>query len=418
MKKAIFNLISIIATSILIASCSEKEIKCTLTGHVIGRDSDTLYLSKATEYSTEIMIPIIDSSFEYHLTIPQTEAYMLIFKEEYIKGAMQPVYFFPENGKIIFELHSMNDFDKNQTNGGKLNEEYKNYRKKYNEIIMPRYKPLNDSVTALLKRKEYYSEEMNDLLIELRNVKESNARDSVMKKISLLKSSGNDVTPKVKLINIETNKIILESNEWRFRYIETHPTLVSYYLLLADAKELEYKQVKLENVKKGFEIFSKKYPAHPYTNQLKAIIDGLEKIRVGGKYIDFKLPDIDGNIHSLSEIINSKFALIDLWATWCGPCIKNSRAMIPVYERFKDKGFTVCGVAGEFKNTDQLKATLEKEKFPWLTLVEIDNKNQIWNLYGKSNSGGGTFLVDKDGLILAIDPTPQKVEEILNERLK
>jgi peroxiredoxin len=283
---------------------------------------------------------------------------------------------------------------------------------------MSRYKPLNDSVTALVKRKEYYSAEMSDLLNELRNAKESNARDSVIKKISLLKSSGNDVTPKVKLINKETDKIIQESNEWRFGYIKENQTLVSYYLLLADAKEMEYKQVKIENIKKGFDIFSEKYPEHPYTDQLKAIIDGLEKIKIGGRFIDFSLPDINGDMHTLSDVINNKFALIDLWATWCGPCIKNSRAMIPVYERYKDKGFTVCGVAGEFKNTDQLKVTLVKEKFPWLTLVEIDNKNQIWNLYGRSNSGGGTFLVDKDGLILAIDPTPQKVDEILNDKLK
>lgn len=135
-------------------------------------------------------------------------------------------------------------------------------------------------------------------------------------------------------------------------------------------------------------------------------------------YINFSLPDLEGNIHTLSDIIGGRYALIDLWASWCGPCIATSRSMIPVYEEFKDRGFIVCGVATEIDNTDQMRARIEMEKFPWINLVELDHRNHIWDKYRVSNSGGGTFLVDNEGLIIAINPDAEEVRKILSEKLK
>lgn len=83
--------------------------------------------------------------------------------------------------------------------------------------------------------------------------------------------------------------------------------------------------------------------------------------------------------------------------------------MKPVYEQYKDKGFTVIGVAREFDNTDKLLVALKREKFPWRNLVELDDKNEIWLKYNIPFSGGRTFLIDKDGKILAIDPSAEEV---------
>jgi peroxiredoxin len=91
--------------------------------------------------------------------------------------------------------------------------------------------------------------------------------------------------------------------------------------------------------------------------------------------------------------------------------------MIPVYNEFKNSGFTILGVAREFDNTNQLKETLEREKFPWINLIELNNQNGIWNKYGIPMAGGRTFLVDKDGKILAINPTSEEVRNILAEKL-
>ena len=55
---------------------------------------------------------------------------------------------------------------------------------------------------------------------------------------------------------------------------------------------------------------------------------------------------------------------------------------------------------------------------PWLNLIELNNKNDIWNKYNIAGSGGSTFLVDSRGKILAIHPDAEELENHLKELLK
>jgi thiol-disulfide isomerase/thioredoxin len=137
---------------------------------------------------------------------------------------------------------------------------------------------------------------------------------------------------------------------------------------------------------------------------------------VGGRYIDFTAPALDGTPHTLSKEIAGKIALIDLWASWCGPCRRTSMSMIPIYEAYKDRGFTIVGVARE-NNSEDMKLAIEKDGYPWLNLLELKDENKIWEKYGVGNSGGRTVLVNSDGTILAVSPTAAEVEEILQKML-
>lgn len=56
--------------------------------------------------------------------------------------------------------------------------------------------------------------------------------------------------------------------------------------------------------------------------------------------------------------------------------------------------------------------------YPWTCLIDLNDENGIWEKYGIGNSGGATFLVDKEGTILAIQPTAHEVRQILNDLLK
>ena len=80
--------------------------------------------------------------------------------------------------------------------------------------------------------------------------------------------------------------------------------------------------------------------------------------------------------------------------------------MIPVYEEFKDKGFTVVGIAREKRRSDMEQA-VRKDGYPWA----------YYALHGIGNSGGGTFLVDSDGTLLAVGASADEVREILRKKL-
>ena len=134
--------------------------------------------------------------------------------------------------------------------------------------------------------------------------------------------------------------------------------------------------------------------------------------------VNFTAPTFEGKEIRLSYQTDGKVALIDLWASWCGPCRARSKSMIPVYEKYRKKGFVVIGVACEYKDTEAFTIAMEKDKYPWLNLLEMDNKNGIWNKYNIAGAGGSTFLVNSQGRILAIKPTADELEKFLKDLLK
>jgi len=420
MNRKYLTTLVLLTIAILLCCCSNKEISCVIKGRVVGRNSDTILIHKFTDdvRFVQTAIPIKDSTFEYHLTAPDVEAYELIFQDEMERGAWKPIYIFPENGIVNCTLYSFDQYDKNRITGGKLNEEYSKFQDYLLNEYMKKTQPINDSVMALFNRNEYFSQEMSFIMNDLRNAKDDTTILELRNKLEQLRESGNDLTPAGRAIVLKGDSLRQEMFNWRSDYIKQNPTIISYFFLLQDLQQIEITKLDLFQAKNSFATLSGKYPNHPYTQIVKNLLDSNEKIKIGGTFIDFTLPDIDGRLYTLSEVIKDKIALIDLWASWCGPCIMNSRSMIPVYEEFKDKGFTICAVAAEIKNTNQLKIRLEKEKFPWINLVDLDNKNQIWYKYGVPNSGGGTFLVDAEGKIIAINPTADEVKNILTEKLK
>jgi thiol-disulfide isomerase/thioredoxin len=119
---------------------------------------------------------------------------------------------------------------------------------------------------------------------------------------------------------------------------------------------------------------------------------------------------------NVPELIKGKVALIHLWASWCGTCRRHGKEMIPVYETYKDKGFTVIGIAREQKKETMFNI-LKKDNYPWINLLELNDKNGIWTKFGVGNVGGGDFLVDAQGNFLAVNPSSKEVEKILHDLL-
>jgi len=58
----------------------------------------------------------------------------------------------------------------------------------------------------------------------------------------------------------------------------------------------------------------------------------------------FKLNDIEGKLRDIKEW-DGQVLLINFWATWCPPCRREIPAFIEIQEKYKDKGFTIIGIA-------------------------------------------------------------------------
>lgn len=404
---------------ILIVCCSHEPQTCIVHGTLIGRKTDTIFVIKSGSNPdvTELVVPVKDSTFKFTLTGNYIQAYDIIFSEEYKTGAWHYVTFFNDRRNITCKLYPSEKAKENQIIGGNLNRELVRFNKIVEDKFGPVINPISDSIDLLFKQEKLWNKAVDTIFSEMDTTKDKARRDALLASYYEMKRTGTVYTPVGRVLNAKMDTLYKQQQQYRFDFCAKNISLVSFNFLLRQFRSASESKTSTASIQPLLPLFIKKYPDHPYSKTAKDLMEGENKIRVGGQFIDFTLPDLKGNEHKLSDLIRGKVALIDLWATWCGPCIRTSRSMIPVYQEFKKFGFTIIGVAGEFKNTDRLVQHLEKEKYPWINLVEIDYKHGIWDKYNISNSAGMTVLVDQQGRILAINPTDQEVRSKLAELL-
>jgi len=417
MRKCFF---AILLIHISILAVQGQDVVCHLKGRIIDRTSTTLLLLKSPGdiRTGSIRISIVSQQFEYLLSAKDVEAYQLVFEDEYQKGVWRPIIFFPDLTNIQFTLYPQVLADKNIVEGGLLNNAYISYNSQVSASFDSRFAQIDKKRDELRKQGDFHSGRYDSVVQLLQKNPDQNSKTKLYAELNKLNKTGEAFTASGKQIQTEQQTLMDERTEWKYRYIQANPSLVSYFLLLQDiyynAKEDDNISIK---VIKTYPFFAALFPKHSYTNRLQNEVAGLRLRKPGESFVDFSAPDLNGKMYTFSKLLNNKITLLDLWGSWCGPCIAATRTMRPVYDEFKSKGFQIIGVAREFKTTAALKNALKREKYPWLNLLDLDDKNQIWSKYNISNAGGAIFLFDKDGKILAVSPTSEEVRKILISKL-
>ena len=157
------------------------------------------------------------------------------------------------------------------------------------------------------------------------------------------------------------------------------------------------------------------YPSHPIHEQI-AYAEATYHLQPGKPYIDYTVRNNDGQLVPISTLTKGKVTLIDLWASWCGPCRQHSIAMIPIYERYKEKGFTIIAIARE-RNRKAMENAVMKDGYPWQSLLELNDENQVWRKNVTGNAGGAMFLIDRNGTILSTSTDAEELEPLIKKAL-
>ncbi|MCP4215879.1 MAG: TlpA family protein disulfide reductase, partial [bacterium] len=129
----------------------------------------------------------------------------------------------------------------------------------------------------------------------------------------------------------------------------------------------------------------------------------------------FQLKDLGGNDISPAKY-KGKVLLLDFWATWCGPCVKEIPTLVADYAELKGKGFEIIGISLD-KDKAKLDAFIKDNKVSWPIAFSGGGwKDATARLYG-INSIPSTWLVDKKGNLRYFGIRGEKLKEAVKKLL-
>lgn len=137
---------------------------------------------------------------------------------------------------------------------------------------------------------------------------------------------------------------------------------------------------------------------------------------------DFTLDTLDGETVTLSDL-RGQAVIVNVWASWCGPCRLEMPAFKQVYNEYKERGLVILAVNSTLQDT---RAAVEKfaAEFQLPFPIPLDTEGEVARLY-RVSALPSTFFVGRDGVItkvviggpLAESTLRAEVESLLAEEL-
>ena len=118
--------------------------------------------------------------------------------------------------------------------------------------------------------------------------------------------------------------------------------------------------------------------------------------RVGQPLADFTLPDLHGRMVQLSAL-RGKVVFINVWATWCKPCIDEMPTIQRLYDHLRTQGLEVLAINLDPLGEEVVTPFMRNYRLSFPVL--LDRKSSVERLYGTTGVPE-TFIVDKQGLLV------------------
>ncbi len=121
-------------------------------------------------------------------------------------------------------------------------------------------------------------------------------------------------------------------------------------------------------------------------------------VAVGKEAPDFRVMDLaTGDSLWLHEHYKGQVTLVNIWATWCGPCKEEMPAMQQAYAELAPRGFKVAAVSIDEADPADVKAFAAELGITFDILQDRSGRiQQVYQTTGVPES----FLLDKDGVIV------------------
>jgi thiol-disulfide isomerase/thioredoxin len=132
--------------------------------------------------------------------------------------------------------------------------------------------------------------------------------------------------------------------------------------------EMSMLSIGIGDIEKMVTQYRSTYPSSTHIPKLESTLLSLENLKEGSLVQDFSFVDLEGNPVNLSQF-KDKVIYLDLWASWCGPCLNTFKTKTPDFEK-----------------------KLRDSQDVVLMYISIDEKQESWKNYLEKNPLRGIHL--------------------------
>ncbi len=161
--------------------------------------------------------------------------------------------------------------------------------------------------------------------------------------------------------------------------------------------------------------YERVHPNLVIAKKLREKVTRLQQTAIGGQAADISMKTAEGEQVNLASV-KSKYILIDFWASWCGPCRRESAGLNELYSKYAREDFDIYGISLDDKKQLWL-AAIEKDNRGWTNVSSLERFKTPAAFDYTVTALPDNYLIDKNRNIIAKNIHREELENLLNELL-
>jgi thiol-disulfide isomerase/thioredoxin len=196
-------------------------------------------------------------------------------------------------------------------------------------------------------------------------------------------------------VNNKINDLEKQMDAIDVAFVNSHKTSFACIEILRFKIYSKAGNLSLDSIQLLFNNLSLMVQRSPQGQELEKLITKVRNSEIGKRAPLFEVKDYAGKIIDNKILHESRYVLLDFWASWCVPCREELPSLKQLYRKYKNKGFEIISISTDTDLTAWRNAIKKEAIQIWKHA--ISNKQLIANYYVPALPM--KYLVDKTGKI-------------------